>query len=144
MDQWFSTSVVNNNNRSTNNQREPPGHCWHITEGTIGIVTTKRDVDCSRMGQLNWKTEDGRWRMLSCRLGACERGWVATLLCLMEHSRDTDDVMNRQKHVELEPMWIAAWHSARVPSLGVDVGHCGTRQDWMGAVKQRLEGVTTH
>ena len=78
MDQWFPCicyhslsdgthqscyDVIGNKQVATtdNNQREPRGHCWHITEGTIRIVTTKRDVDCSRMGQLNWKTEDGRY-----------------------------------------------------------------------------------
>jgi len=29
-----------------------------ITEGTISTVTTKRNLDCWQMRQLNWKTED--------------------------------------------------------------------------------------
>jgi len=31
-----------------------------ITEGTISTITTKRNLDCWQMRQLNWKTEDGR------------------------------------------------------------------------------------
>jgi len=29
-----------------------------ITEGTISTITTKRDLDCWQMRQLNWKKED--------------------------------------------------------------------------------------